>query len=589
MKILRDYQTECCAAIMDQFRTHQSTMAVMATGLGKSLVFAEIVRQFQPKRSLVIAHQDQLIYQAHNQILDWTGIRPEIEMAELNAHTDFFSRSEVVIGTIQTLNSGPKDKKRMTRFKPDDFGLIVIDEFHHACAKSYRTLLDYFKSGNPDIKILGVTATPKRGDGLALGQICDSVAFDYPIVKAVENGWLVDVVQHFCAVGSLDYSHVRKSAGELNGADLAAVMEAEQNVQGVCHPTLEVMYGLEPHTLDKIPVPEWGDYLASLNRIPRRTILFTVSVAQAEASCNIFNRVVPRLADWVCGATRKDKRNDTFKRFASGETHLLANVGVTTEGYDNPAVEVIAMGRPTLSLTTYLQMAGRGTRALPGVLDGKLTAADRLAAIAASPKPRVRIVDFKGNSIRHKLITSFDALGGNMAPQSVARAIANCIKDGKPKSVLKAIDKAKEDLDRERAEQSRMAEEARKAGLVAKADFGWKNVDPFNGHTSKLPMPAPSKDGRMFSAPQMKILREGGIDPLKITFIQGQAIIGKILSRPSGPQKKLLLRAGYREDELKMTRKEAHALIDKVVANNYKRLPEEITAEQWEEERYKTA
>lgn len=572
MKTLRDYQGECCDSIMDEFKTHQSTMAVLATGLGKSLIFAEIIKRFSPKRTLVIAHQDQLIRQAHSTIMDWTGLRPEIEMADQVATTDLFSRSEVVIGTIQTLNSGPKDKKRMTRFKPTDFGLIVIDEFHHACAKSYRNLLNYFKAGNPEIKILGVTATPKRGDGLALGQICDSVAFEYPIVKAVENGWLVDVAQHFCAVGSLDYSDVRKSAGELNGADLAAVMEAEENIQGVCHPTLEVMYGLEPHTLDKIPVPEWSAYLTGLNRVPRRTILFTVSVAQAEASCNIFNRIIPRLADWVCGETKKDKRADVFKRFASGETHLMANVGIATEGYDNPGVEVIAMGRPTLSLTLYLQMAGRGTRALPGVLDGKLTAEERIAAIKASAKPRVRIVDFKGNSIRHKLITSFDALGGKMDPPAVARAIADCIKDGKPKSVLKAIDKAKEDLERERAEAARRAEEARKALVVAKSNFGWSEVNPFQGHTSKLPMPARSRDGRLFSAPQMKILREVGVDPMKITYTQGQAIIGKTLARPSEGQKKLLLRAGYRPDELTMSRKEASMLIDRVVKNGYRRV-----------------
>lgn len=590
MKALRDYQNECCDCIMEKLRTEQSTMATLATGLGKTVIFAEIIRRFQPGRTLVIAHQDQLIYQAHSKILEWTGIHSEIEMADLVASTNLFSRAAVVIATIQTLSSGPKDKKRMTRFKPMDFNLIVIDEFHHACARTYRALLDYFIAGNPNIKILGVTATPKRGDGAALGKVCKSVAYEYPIVKAVENGWLVDVAQHFCAVGSLDYSHVRARAGELNGADLAAVMEAEENIQGVCHPTLEVMFGLEPKTLEKIPVPEWTAYLTALNRVPRRTILFTVSVAQAEASCNIFNRVIPRLADWICGTTSKEKRADTFKRFASGETHLLANVGVTTEGYDNPAVEVIAMGRPTLSLSTYLQMAGRGTRTLPGVLEGKLTVEERLAAIAVSAKPRVRIVDFKGNSLRHSIITSFDALGGNMSEQAVSRAIAKCVADGKPKSVLKAIDKAEDDLRREAAEKSRRAEEARKAGLVAKVNFGWTEVDPFSGKTEKLPMPARSKDGKMFSGKQVKIIREAGCDPFTVHYAQGQAIIGKQLGKPTEPQLKLLIRAGYTEDELKISRKEASAKIEEVKANGWRKpKPQPMTAEQWENEYYSQA
>jgi len=193
--------------------------------------------------------------------------------------------------------------------------------------------------------------------------------------------------------------------------DLAKVMEAEENIQGVCHPTLEVMYALKPHTLDEIPVPDWRNYLTALNIVPRRTILFTVTVAQAEASCNIFNRIVPGISEWICGKTSKRDRHDIFERFKSGKTHLLCNVGVTVEGFDLPAVEVIAMGRPTLSLSTYVQMVGRGTRTLPGVIEGKLAVSERLEAIKASVKPIVRIVDFKGNSKRHKLITSFHALG----------------------------------------------------------------------------------------------------------------------------------------------------------------------------------
>src|SRR5207245_6000940 len=151
-------------------------------------------------------------------------------------------------------------------------------------------------------------------------------------------------------------------AGDLNGSDLAMVMEAEQNIQGVCHPTLEVLYGLDPHSLDAIPVPEWGTFLGNAGRIPRRTIVFTASVAQAEACCNILNRAVSGLAEWVCGKTNKDLRRATLQRFASGQTPVVVNCGVLTEGFDNPAVEVIIMARPTKSRSLYCQMIGRSTR-----------------------------------------------------------------------------------------------------------------------------------------------------------------------------------------------------------------------------------
>src|SRR5215813_12632438 len=249
---LRDYQQLAHDSILEQWKTHQSTLAVLATGLGKTIIFAHVIKSMQPKRALVLAHRAELIWQAVDKIRRAAGLECEVEMADYSANTNLFHRTPVVVATVQTMNS----RTRMTRFKPHDFGVVIIDEAHHSTTDTYRKIIDYF-SANPDIKILGVTATPDRADEEALGQVFKSVAFEYDILTGVQNGWLVDVTQQFFVVKSLDFSHVRTTAGDLNGRDLNAVMEAEENIQGIIHPSLEVIHGLEPGTLSPISVDDW--------------------------------------------------------------------------------------------------------------------------------------------------------------------------------------------------------------------------------------------------------------------------------------------------------------------------------------------
>jgi len=323
---LRDYQQDCVTAVFKEWETVQSTIVVLYTGAGKTVVFSHIIKLLQPKRVLVIAHREELINQAHQKILAVSGLDLAIEMASSTAETNLFERAPGVIATVQTLNSG-RERKRMHKFKPTDFDVIIIDECHRGTAASYVSILDYFKQ-NPNLKILGVTATPIRADGIGMHNIFQSTAFDEDIREGISKGWLCNVTQQFVPVHGLDYSHIKTVGGDFNQTQLKAVMEAEENVAGVCHPALEVIYGLAPKTLEKIPVPEWGAYIASLGKVPRRTIVFTVSVAQAEACCNIFNRVVKDIADWICGKTDRFERKKKLKRFADGRTAIMVNVGV---------------------------------------------------------------------------------------------------------------------------------------------------------------------------------------------------------------------------------------------------------------------
>jgi len=358
----RDYQTEAHDAIFKEWETVCSTLVVAPTGCGKTVLFAMVCKTVQPKRAMVIAHREELIWQARDKIHKVTGLECGVEMADLFVNNSLFGDTPVIISTVQTQNSSNGDRKRMGRFNPKDFGVLIIDESHHGTAESYKSLINYYKVNNPDIKILGVTATPDRTDEEALGQVFETVAFDYEILDAIHDGWLVPVEQQFVTVSGLDFSEIRTTAGDLNNADLAAVMEAEDNMQRVASASIQII----------------GN---------RRAIVFTASVKQAETVCNILNRHKPDMSEWVCGATNKDVRRELLDKFQKGERQVVCNCGVLTEGFDDPGVEVIIMARPTKSRSLYAQMAGRSTRPLSGLVDGLADKDARKAAIQSSAKP----------------------------------------------------------------------------------------------------------------------------------------------------------------------------------------------------------
>jgi superfamily II DNA or RNA helicase len=531
--IYRDYQIRCHDAIFEQWETHTSTLAVLPVGAGKTVIFGKVIKTMQPKRALVLAHRAELIYQARDRIAEATGLSVGIEMADSRASLDML-RDEVVIATVQSMNS----RGRMARFNPMDFGLVVIDETHHATSDSYRKIINYFKAGNPNIKILGVTATPKRRDEEALSQIFESNAFSWGILDGVDEGWLVDVVAQRVVVQSLDLSHIHVRDGDFNHAELEAIMEVEKNVQGICHPSLEVVYGLETNTLSSIPQHQWRDYLAGLNRAPRRAIMFTASVKQAEMACNLFNRVMPGIAEWICGTTNKERRKWVLDRFKNGEISVMVNCAVLTEGYDNPYVQVILMAKPTLSLAHYEQMVGRSTRPLPGVVDGLLTKDERRKAIGGSDKPYCRIVDFVGNSGKHKLISPVDVLGGRVSEGARMRAQGELMK-GRPKMICRTLSNAEVAIKREQheaAERARQMEEERKKSLVAKSKFTVHEVDPFdkwNSHSQdkRKVWTGKGPSALLLRPRQINVLRKAGYNPAAIPLGYGKKLVGVILHK----------------------------------------------------------
>ena len=521
----RDYQEAAVEGVFREFAEHGSTLAVLPTGLGKTVLFAEVIRRMHERgtRAMVLAHREELITQAADKIRRVTGLDAQVEMGDQHVQDMFGEMPPVVVSTVQTHCAGGDGSGRMSKFAPDDFGLVVIDEAHHATSATYRRCVDWYRQ-NPGCRVLGVTATPDRADEAALGQVFESVAYEYGVLDAINGGWLVPIEQQMVTVGTLDFSGVRTTAGDLNQGDLAEVMEDERNLQGVAVPTVEIC----------------GD---------RRAIVFAATVQQAERLAEILNRYRPDRAAWVCGKTDREERRRTLADFRAGRLQFVVNVGVLTEGFDDAGVEVVVMARPTKSRALYAQMAGRGTRPsedLAATLGDLGGAAERCAAIRASRKPKCLIVDFAGNAGRHKLCCSADILGGSVSDEATAEVARRVRESGRAVDVAEELERVR----REMAERKRR-DAATRAHLQARAQFLVTKIDPFS-QWDLTPVAERGWDrGRKFTPKQSQVLLDRiGVDPAKIPYSQGKQLLDEYFRRIQGglaslKQAALLKRRGF--------------------------------------------
>ncbi len=568
---LRDYQAEDVELILEELKSFQSTLYLAGTGLGKTVVASELIIRTLPSRAIILAHRNELVWQARKTLMQ-RGVSVDVEKGELVSSKSLFNQSQVVVATVQTMTCGKELYKRMHSFDPKHFGLLILDEAHHYISPSYRKVVDYFTSGNPNLKVCGITATGDRQDEKGMGAIFQSIAAERDILFGVENGWLVEPRQKMVHLGSLDFSHIKTTAGDLNLGELAAVMEAEECVAGVAQPTLEAMFGLDENALGAIDPGMWGEFLMAQCE-PRRTIVFTVSVAQAEMLSNIFNRVVPGISKWLCGKTPDEQRENIFSAFGSGAASVLVNCGVTTEGYDNPAVELIVIARPTKSRSLYAQMIGRGTRPLPGVVDDGATRAQRLMKIALSAKTHMTVLDLVGNSGKHKLITTADVLGGRVSDEAIERAAKKAKAKGEEVSMKKLLEEEELALIKER-ELKKQQEEARKARLVAKVHYSSTEVNPFNAFDLSPAKPRAWDNGKQLSPAQTELLLKQRIDPSRLTYSQGRQLIQELFKRWRNKDASLrqcakLKQHGYQTKGL--TYEAASKLLDGLSKNKWRR------------------
>ncbi len=518
--------------------------------VSKTVMFADIIRRAFPRRSLVLAHRRELVYQARDKIAKMTGWRVDVEMGESRAEMGcMFGGPRVVVSSIQTQASGGDGGGRMTRFDPRLFGVLVCDESHHSVSPQWRRVLDWFVQGNPDIRILGVTATPDRADEEALGQVYESVAFDYEVVNAIDDGWLVPVVQRMVHVEGLDFSGCRTTAGDLNGADLAKVMEYEATLQRVVSPSIDII----------------GN---------RRTLVFASSVNHAERMAEMFNRHRPGMAGWVCGETPADERARLLRDFSTGAVQVVCNCNVLTEGFDNPGVEVVIMARPTKSRSLYSQMCGRGMRPCDEIahtLNDYTLPEQRRSLIAESTKPIVEIVDYVGNSGQHKLMTSVDILGGKVSDRVIELATAKLAECPGGMRVDKAVALAKEEAEAEAQRRAQEEEEqkkrdaAQRAKLLAKAKFQTSTVDPFDALDIRPMKHNPKPADQLSEKASMFLLRQG-INPESMPVHQAKQLMRQLLMRMKNGmatygQCKILSKRGLPTN---ITREAASKLIDEI-------------------------
>ena len=313
---LRPYQTDAINAINEHWQDWQRELLVLPTGCGKTVVFNEIARQKAPG-VLILAHRDELIEQARKKFGAVTG----------KIKADENSILPVTVGSVQTMC-------RRT-YEPDLFSTIIVDEAHHCLSPSYQNILNQF----PDAKVLGVTATADRSDKKNLGEYFDGIAYQYPLKRAVEEGWLCNISARTVPI-DIDLSDVKVSVGDFEVNSIAET--------------------LEPY------LPEIAKAIAEY-AADRKTVVFLPLVSIAKEFRGILESVGLDARE-VNG--QSEDRKETLEWFdKAGPGTVLCNAMLLTEGWDCPSVDCVVVLRPTKVRALYTQMIGRGTRLFPGKKD----------------------------------------------------------------------------------------------------------------------------------------------------------------------------------------------------------------------------
>jgi superfamily II DNA or RNA helicase len=435
---LRYYQRTAVERIRAALAAHRSTLLVMATGTGKTTVFGETARTWGG-RVLVLAHRYELLDQARRRLAAMTGEPVELDQAAQVADR----RARIVVGSVQTLVGDD----RLARHRENPFGLVIIDEAHHAPAKSYRKILAAF----PHARVLGVTATPDRGDGKALRAVFESVAHEYDIDAGIADGYLAPLEVQSAFIERIDLSKVKARAGDLSAEQLDEAMA-------------EAVAPIARVSLD--------------SAAERRTVIFAPGVKTARGVADALNEMRLNCARSIDGTMDPNERRFLMAGHKRGSFQFLVNCAILTEGYDDPAVSCVVIARPTKSRALYVQMAGRGLRVLPGrgdTLPEQDQADERRAIIAASAKPDALIVDIAGNAGKHQLVSPLDILGG-YDDETRDRAKKK-LSSGDKRKARDVLDEAKAEI----AAELEAKRGARLAQVAARASVRYKlaKVDPF--------------------------------------------------------------------------------------------------------------
>ncbi len=389
---LRPYQTEAKEAVFKEWDEGNSkTLLVLPTGCGKTIVFAKIVEECvrRGERVLVLAHRGELLNQAADKIMKVTGLGCAVEKAEESCLNSWY---RVVVGSVQTLMR----QKRLSQFSEDYFDTIIIDEAHHSISDSYQNVLNHFD----DSKVLGVTATPDRGDMKNLGQVFDSLAYEYTLPKAIKEGYLSPIKAQTIPL-KLDLTGVSTQAGDFKASDIDTA--------------------LDPYLLQI--ADEMLKYCAD-----RKTVVFLPLVKTSQKFAAILNAKGFKAAEVNGNSVDRAK---VLSDFENGKYNVLCNSMLLTEGWDCPSVDCVIVLRPTKVRGLYCQMVGRGTRLCEG-------------------KTELLLLDFLWHTERHELCRPAHLICEN--PEVAQKMTENLSESACPTDIVEAEQKASEDVVAQREE-----------------------------------------------------------------------------------------------------------------------------------------
>ncbi|MGW0865771.1 DEAD/DEAH box helicase [Streptomyces sp. NPDC002611] len=353
----RPYQVDAIKALRKGWAAGATRLAVvLPTGAGKTVVFSHLAHQMLEnlggRRVLVIAHREELIEQAAAKLL---AVDPMLRVGIVKAQRDDHHDADVIVASVQTLAV----EKRRQAIR--DIGLVIVDECHHAAARTYMDVLAHFGAWD-GVPVAGFTATMTRTDG-GLAEVWEDVAFRMDILDMITDGYLCDVRGKRITVDTLDLDKVRTRGGDLVDGQLGQALEDSGALDAIAKAYVD-------HASD------------------RPGVVFTPTVATAQAAA-VALRAVGITAAPVWGDMGRDERRATLAQYVAGEVQVLTNCMVLTEGFDAPHTSCVVVARPTKSPGLYVQMVGRGLRPAPGKRDALL-------------------LDVMGASTRHKLASMVD-------------------------------------------------------------------------------------------------------------------------------------------------------------------------------------
>lgn len=456
---LRPYQQEAKQAIFREWdQGHSRTLLVLPTGCGKTIVFAKVAEECvrNGDRVLIMAHRGELLDQASDKIAKTTGLGTAVEKAEQTCLGSWF---RIVVGSVQSL----QNENRLKKFDPDYFDTIIVDEAHHVLSNSYQKVMEHFSGA----KVLGVTATPDRGDMRNLGNFFESLAYEYTLPKAIKEGYL-SPIKAITIPLKIDFSHVAVQAGDFKVSDIDTALDPYLH---------QIAQEMKKYCMD------------------RKTVVFLPLVKTSQKFRDILNSEGFRAAE-CNGSTQA--RTEILEDFDKGKYNVLCNSMLLTEGWDCPSVDCVIVLRPTKVRSLYCQMVGRGTRLCEG-------------------KENLLLLDFLWHTEKHELChpASLIADSEEVAQKMTENLEKQASIDPMAIDLEEAEETAREDVQREREE--RLAEQ-----LAAMKKRKRKLVDPLQFEMSiqaedlSSYVPAFGWEMAPASDKQIKALEKYGIFPDEI-------------------------------------------------------------------------